>query len=214
MSACQQTSVADGWMMGCTSTPKQRALCQCCLDWLVGEGLAVCMPLRSDAMLPLYPPCKLPFAGRNLPLGTSPDAMPPIAAYGGDATMGEPLAESMPLRSDEALPSHPAWVGCLCTAARPTSLRSPASQVLVPASCWLPPSFAYALVLLVCRDSLHSGGWVGSGVQCVNTLYFKLPEVMGLDPYRRVCARCILSSSAVTVAVGQVYVSAYFRPQP
>ena len=59
MSACQQKSVADGWMMGRNSTPKQRALCQCCLDWLVGEGLAECMPLRSDAMLPLHPCCKL-----------------------------------------------------------------------------------------------------------------------------------------------------------
>ena len=150
------------------------------------------MPLRSDAMLPSYPPCRLPFAGRNLFLGTSPDAMPPIAAYGGDAAMGEPLAESMPLRSDETLPSHPTWVGCLCTAARPISLRSLASQVLVPESFWLPLSFAHVSVLLVCRDSLHSGGWVSSGVQCVNTLHFKLPEVMGLDPYRRVCARCIL----------------------
>jgi hypothetical protein len=51
-SACQQKSVADGWMKGRNSTPKQRSLCQCCLDWLVGEGLAEHMPLRSDATLP------------------------------------------------------------------------------------------------------------------------------------------------------------------
>ena len=51
MSACQQTSVAEGWMKGRNSTPKQRALCQCCRDWLVGDGLAECMPQRSDATL-------------------------------------------------------------------------------------------------------------------------------------------------------------------
>ena len=56
MSACQQKSVADGWMKGRNSTPKQRALCQCCLDWLVGDGLAECMPQRSDATLVLHQP--------------------------------------------------------------------------------------------------------------------------------------------------------------
>ena len=78
-----------------------------------------------------------------------------------------------------------------------------ACELLAPTFFCLCPRFVSL------RDSLHSGGWVGSGVQCVNTSYFKLPEVMGLDPYRRVCARCILSSSAVTVAVGQVYVGEF-----
>ena len=85
MSACQQTSVAEGWMKGRSSTPKQRALCQCCLDWLVGEGLAECMPLRSDPPLPPHPPCKLLVAGRALALVTSPYAVPRTAAYGEDA---------------------------------------------------------------------------------------------------------------------------------
>ena len=71
MSACQQTSVADGWMKGRNSTPKQRALCQCCLDWLVGEVLVECMPLRSDATL----------------------SLPRIAAYGEDAAVGEHLSQ-------------------------------------------------------------------------------------------------------------------------
>ena len=93
MSDCQQRSVADGWMKGRNSTPKQRALCQCCLDWLVDEGRAECMPLRSDAMLPLHPPCKLPVAGGDLPPGTSPDAVPRIAAYGEDAAVGEHLSQ-------------------------------------------------------------------------------------------------------------------------
>ena len=93
MSACQQKSVADGWMTERRSRPKHRALCQRCLDWLVGEGLAECMPLQSDAMLSLHPPCKLPDAGRNLPLGTSPDAVPRIAAYGEDAAVGEHLSQ-------------------------------------------------------------------------------------------------------------------------
>ena len=244
MSACQQKSVADGWMKGRNSTPKQRALCQCCLDWLVGEGLAECMPLRSDATLPLHLPCKLPVAGGNLRPGRNQDAVPRIAAYGEDAAVGEHLSQpcnrvidvslaltgitsstspdavprtlvdgeeaaelgaapglqrqlstssslesgeiredldgsvsdsateslmkkakvSMPeyldrheasadwavpriaadgedaavgehlaectlLRSDATLPPQPPWVGCLCTAARPTSLRSLVSQV-------------------------------------------------------------------------------------
>ena len=45
MSACQQTAVADGWMKGRSSTPKQRALCRYRLDWLVAEWLAECVPL-------------------------------------------------------------------------------------------------------------------------------------------------------------------------
>ena len=93
MSACQQKSVADGWMKGRNSTPKQRALCQCCLDWLVGEGLAECMPLPSDAILPLHLPCKLPVAGGNLLPGRNQDAVPWIAAYGEDAVMGEHLLQ-------------------------------------------------------------------------------------------------------------------------
>ena len=93
MRACQQKSVADGWMKGRNSTPKQRALCQCCLDWLVGDGLAECMPQRSDATLPLHAPCTQPVAGADLPPGTSPDAVPRIAAYGEDAVVGEHLLQ-------------------------------------------------------------------------------------------------------------------------
>ena len=46
------------------------------------------------------------------------------------------------------------------------------------------------------------------------TLNLKLPEAVVLHPYRRVCARCMHTSSVVTVAAGQVYVIDFFRPQP
>lgn len=49
MSACQQNSVAYGWMKRRKSKPKQRALCQYYLDWLVGGCLAERIPLPSGA---------------------------------------------------------------------------------------------------------------------------------------------------------------------
>ena len=54
-------------------------------DAAVGEHLAECTLLRSDATLPPHPPCKLLVAGRALALVTSPYAVPRTAAYGEDA---------------------------------------------------------------------------------------------------------------------------------
>jgi hypothetical protein len=65
ISWCQQKSVAYGWMKGRNFRPKQRALCQYCLDWLVGEHLADCMPMGSDASWPPPPSYKLVVAGRD-----------------------------------------------------------------------------------------------------------------------------------------------------